>query len=1235
MGLDLAIMQITDHAFSGGPPVGFASIDRGSPDTVDACWAVGFPRFKERARGPDDRPLRDAAHVHGSIAPGANRISGSLELSVTATPRALPTTRVSESEWAGISGAVVFAKVAPHGDLAVGVVTEHSLPEGESVLTVVPITAVNTLEDGAHWWELLSVRSPETLLSLPQAMARRPPAYRATVAAIAARTAVLLGREHDLAALAAFATGTEDYRWETGEPWAGKTALLSHFVGAAPGDVDVVPYFLVRRQVDADSARFLSEANQELAWLLDEDPPSGADGAVVFRDLWARARERAERDDRHLLLVVDGLDEDLSSTKGLPSVASLLPVAAGGRTHVLVASRPYPELPGDVDLDHPLRTAKHVLAASEYAKALEARALKELESLLEPPRREDHVILALAREVVAVLSVARGPLAARDLAELTVCDRFDLNKVLKSYVARILQPIADNDNRRYGFAHDTLAQASERFFEEHGSSQRDREKIDAWADHYASLGWPASDTPTYLFDAYPNLLTTDAKRLGSLYASFSYLEAAITRVGVDRVTVELRAANRLLQPSSSFSSLVRHVEREAHHLRPPYPCQQPGYAARQIALDAIDTADIQLVDQARSYLEGIAAPQLIPQWGTAGSSTALTRTLTGHDGWVRAVAVSADGQLAVSGGGDGTVRVWDLAAGTQRGAPLTGHKGPVFAVALSADGQLAVSGGDDGTVRVWDLAAGTQRGAPLTGHDDSVFAVALSADGQFAVSGGRDGTVRVWDLAAGTQRDAPLTGHNGWVRAVALSADGQFAVSGGDDGTVRVWDLAAGTQCDAPLTGHDGRVLAVAFSVDGQLAISADRDDDGTVRVWDLAAGTQRDTPLDHKRPAWAVWGVALSPDGQLAVSGDVNGTVRIWDLAAGTQRGAPLTGHNHSVRAVALSADGQLAVSGDDDGTVRVWDLAAGTQRDAPLTGHDGRVRAVALSADGQLAVSGDDDGTVRVWDLAAGTQRDAPLTGHDDSVSAVALSADGQLAVSAGDDGTVRVWDLAAGTRRGAPLTGHKGPVWAVALSADGQLAVSGGGDDGTVRVWDLAAGTQRGAPLTGHNRWVHAVALSADGQLAVSAGTDGTVRVWDLAGGTQRGAPLTGHNLSVDAVALSADGQLAVSAGWDGTVRVWDLAAGTQRGEPLTGHNRSVRAVALSADGQLAVSGDIDGMVRVWDLAAAHCLLEVVHGSPVKSIAIAETTGSAFQLVDGLSSGALTSWTLRVATETKPVS
>ncbi|MFI7135199.1 hypothetical protein ACIBQ1_56760 [Nonomuraea sp. NPDC050153] len=52
---------------------------------------------------------------------------------------------------------------------------------------------------------------------------------------------------------------------------------------------------------------------------------------------------------------------------------------------------------------------------------------------------------------------------------------------------------------------------------------------------------------------------------------------------------------------------------------------------------------------------------------------------------------------AVTGSSDGTVRVWDLAAGEQLGGPLTGHTAAVCSVvATSATGQLlAMTAGDE------------------------------------------------------------------------------------------------------------------------------------------------------------------------------------------------------------------------------------------------------------------------------------------------------------------------------------------------------------------------------------------------------------------------------------------------------------------------------------------------------------------------------------------------------------
>ena len=50
----------------------------------------------------------------------------------------------------------------------------------------------------------------------------------------------------------------------------------------------------------------------------------------------------------------------------------------------------------------------------------------------------------------------------------------------------------------------------------------------------------------------------------------------------------------------------------------------------------------------------------------------LIHTLTGHTDFVRSVAFSPDGKTLASGSTDNTVRLWDVATGTELGAPLTG-----------------------------------------------------------------------------------------------------------------------------------------------------------------------------------------------------------------------------------------------------------------------------------------------------------------------------------------------------------------------------------------------------------------------------------------------------------------------------------------------------------------------------------------------------------------------------------
>jgi WD40 repeat protein len=309
-------------------------------------------------------------------------------------------------------------------------------------------------------------------------------------------------------------------------------------------------------------------------------------------------------------------------------------------------------------------------------------------------------------------------------------------------------------------------------------------------------------------------------------------------------------------------------------------------------------------------------------------------------------------ELASSDGPGGTVRVWDGATGAAV-RELTGTAGPVWSVAYSPDGTRLASAGGDGVVRLWNAADGTQTGRIAAGG--YLRAVAWSPTGDRVAVVGNSGAGGIWN-ATTLASAAGVLSHGDRTNAIAWSPNGNLVASGGSDQLVSIHDLAAGTY--KTMSGHTGEVTGVAFSPDGKwlASVAFYRE----VKIWDASTGALVKSLMGGI--TGSADAVAFSPDGSvLAVAVNQNtGLVQLWNTSTWLTTKA-LASSTMPIEGLAFSRDGLRLVTGAQDQSVRVWTLATGAQVTA-FTGTFARVHRVDFAADGTHVAFGDDLGTLAV---------------------------------------------------------------------------------------------------------------------------------------------------------------------------------------------------------------------------------------------------------------------------------
>ncbi|MGA1981842.1 MAG: AAA-like domain-containing protein [Acidobacteriaceae bacterium] len=601
----------------------------------------------------------------------------------------------------------------------------------------------------------------------------------------------------------------------------------------------------------------------------------------------------------------------------------------------------------------------------------------------------------------------------------------------------------------------------------------------------------------------------------------------------------------------------------------------------------------------------------------------------------------------------------------------TGHADEVRTVAISPDGQWAVTAGADSTVRVFNVGSILQSpgAAPNYAPNNPLDRALLVLDNNGHTRLSKpDGTPN-WNVNTElihALNDQKLTlSQLPGVNSVQFSPDGAWiAVATGNwnqpqnPGTVYLWSTRNPGNVIWLQTQFARAADAVVFRTqpDAKGAyLLACTSEDNAAKFWSVALDGTIAAQGEFDASAKTSKGMnaaAFSPDGKTfaTIFGDGHLWIRDGAQPWNTGSSGPIVGdisglmsiafYDHPLTGIHQGSVEQLILLGTRDGHVKSYEANTNTMRNYLDTGQ-GLVTSLTVSKDRNLLVTTGSTGTVLVWQLlrdvhdssleqdSVGTPGDGiMLSGQRDVTYSAAITPNNSLIVSGG----ANALNGSAGSRTIGGKNISKEDQALLNLPNSNALQSAPGG---RVLFWKKQRGYVDGFILQGEatpSTWasqpasiltgdaVQALAFSPDGtEFASIGGTspqDNAQTEIDFASINPQTAkpaapatPVTVRHSAGTALAWSGDGKSVVTAMSDGSVLVWDPLHIAQDSKPLTTpvvNNASlpIQALSFSPDGWLAGTAAATGapdLTFTWNQKPYRSNQSILLWKPAQSPAI----------------------------------
>ena len=410
----------------------------------------------------------------------------------------------------------------------------------------------------------------------------------------------------------------------------------------------------------------------------------------------------------------------------------------------------------------------------------------------------------------------------------------------------------------------------------------------------------------------------------------------------------------------------------------------------------------------------------------------LTRggtVLEGHSDSILTVQFSPDGNLLCSGGGDATLRFWDMETDTPIDSKNKNkneeneenededeedtqlHSAWILCIVFSPDGSILATGDVEGYFGIWDAINYKPKISKTTkAHKKWITSISfkplhLYKDNEVTkfVSTGKDGYLKLWNGTTGKIILSTL-GHGQSITKTIWSGE-NIIYTCSEDQTVKIFDEELNHL--QTLQGHSHWINTMALNTEYILRTGCfDYDNIKGSDYYQFSEKIKKlnfKEKISHAEKRYNLFKQKINSSEKLVTGSDDN-TLMLWDRVQSSKPLIRMTGHQGIVNDVKFSPNAFYLASASFDKCIKIWNANTGAFL-FNLRGHVGPVYQIAWSPNSKMLLSGSKDSTLQCWNIQTKKMMHN-LPGHADEIYTVDWSPNGVKAASGSKDQRVRIW-------------------------------------------------------------------------------------------------------------------------------------------------------------------------------------------------------------------------------------